>query len=258
MAFTLDNIVVDRIQYGVATDVADTKLLYVLTELQNGQVQISADSKQARDAQGNLVKKFWQGKSGTFTATNAMVNLNVIGSQSGEGIQKLKENDAFVGIHTGKSGEVVKTTGIVEGSAKVHELLKNGTMGDDVTASCTVDTAAGTVTLPAKSGVEKKYIIEYSRTAKADSAIVLRNRADKFPATIRLVLKVLAIDTCSPDTLRAGYLVLPSFQPSPEVNFELQTQSTLDYTGDLQISLCSDEKVLYEFYWAEDDTEDAE
>jgi len=45
MAFTLDNVVVDRIQYGVATDVADTKLLYVLTELQNGQVQISADSK---------------------------------------------------------------------------------------------------------------------------------------------------------------------------------------------------------------------
>lgn len=45
----------------------------------------------------------------------------------------------------------------------------------------------------------------------------------KFPGTVKLILKVLAIEPCTADTLRAGYLVLPSFQVSPEVSLGLTT-----------------------------------
>ena len=64
MAFKLDDIVIDRIQYGVATDMGDTTLLYVLTQLQDATVEITAESKESRDKDGTLIKKFWTGKSG--------------------------------------------------------------------------------------------------------------------------------------------------------------------------------------------------
>lgn len=38
MAFKLDDIVIDRIQYGVATTMADDRLLYTLTQLQDATV----------------------------------------------------------------------------------------------------------------------------------------------------------------------------------------------------------------------------
>jgi len=39
-------------------------------------------------------------------------------------------------------------------------------------------------------------------------------------------------------TLRAGYIYLPSFQVSPEVEITFSTDGTLDYSGDLQTDYC--------------------
>ena len=84
MGFTLDDIIIDRVQYGFAEDFNGNPL-YVLTQLQDATINISAESTDATDNQGNLVKRFWKAKTGEFTANNAMINLNVIGAASGEG-----------------------------------------------------------------------------------------------------------------------------------------------------------------------------
>lgn len=68
MAFQLDDIVVDRIQYAVAMTMDDTALLYTLTQLQDATVDITAESKESRDKDGTLIKKFWTGKSGKLLA----------------------------------------------------------------------------------------------------------------------------------------------------------------------------------------------
>lgn len=39
--FTLDDVIVDRIQYGLAMDTQDKTLLYTLTQLQDAQVEIT-------------------------------------------------------------------------------------------------------------------------------------------------------------------------------------------------------------------------
>lgn len=257
MAFKLDDIIIDRIQMAIATDTNDTEMYYVLTQLSEANIEITAESKEARDKDGTLIKKFWTGKSGTFTATNAMINLNVIGEASGSKKQALAASDLFPAIKTGKPGEVVATPYLSEGTLKVHVIGNNGTMGDNVTSKATATgygTEGATVTLPQDIEGATKFVMEYQRTNP--SAVVIRNQADKFPGTVRLVMKVLAIEPCSPDKLRAGYLVLPSFQVSPEVNVSLTTDATLDYTGDLQVNYCGTEKTLYEFYWAEDDIEE--
>jgi hypothetical protein len=61
---------------------------------------------------------------------------------------------------------------------------------------------------------------------------------------------------CESDIVRAAYVVLPNFQPSPELSIGLSTDSTIDFTGRLQTSYCGTDKVLYEIYVCADDEEE--
>ena len=65
--FRLDDIIIDRIQMGVATDFNDNPL-YTLTQLSDASISVSAESVDATDRDGVLIKRFWRAKTGTFTA----------------------------------------------------------------------------------------------------------------------------------------------------------------------------------------------
>ena len=54
MAFKLGDVIIDRIQYGVAED-CDGNLLYTLSQLTEATINISAESKEAKDKDGTLV-----------------------------------------------------------------------------------------------------------------------------------------------------------------------------------------------------------
>jgi hypothetical protein len=112
---------------------------------------------------------------------------------------------------------------------------------------------AGVLTLPTDESVVQ-YVVKYDRNVS--DGVAIKNRADKFPGTVKLTLKALCVDPCSADTLRACYIVLPSFQVSPETSIALQTDTQLEYKGDLQVDYCSTDKTLYEIYIASDDEED--
>lgn len=260
MSFRLDDIIIDRIQMAVAEDF-NGKLLYTLTQLADATINITAESKDAVDAQGTLIKRFYQGKQGEFTANNAMLNLNIVGAASGEG-KKVATADSKITmprIITVKAGETVELKEYEEGTVVVNALSNNGAMGEEFTmsaegsASATAFAVAGGVlTPPTAAGVEQ-YVVKYERKCADGVAIV--NKADKFPGTVRLTLKALCVDPCSADTLRACYIVLPSFQVSPEVEISLTTDAQLTYTGALQVDYCSAEKALYEIYICADDEE---
>ena len=87
MSFKLGDIIIDRILTGYAESLDGTPL-YALSQLADSTIDISADSKDATDQRGNLIKKFWQGKTGTYTANNAMINTNIIGAAAGTGVQE--------------------------------------------------------------------------------------------------------------------------------------------------------------------------
>lgn len=256
--FKLGDIIVDRIQLGVAESFND-ELLYVLTQLADATIDVTAESKDAVDATGTLVKRFWQGKTGTFTANNAMLNLNVLGSMSGEDPKIASEavQIEMPKIITVKSGDTATLTNFVEGTVRVHALSENGSMG---TKSYTKSTAASAdnfglttdgVFTPPTDAEETQYIVKYDR--KVSTGAMIKNRADKFPNTIKLTLKVLAVDPCSADTLKAAYIEMPSFQPSPETSMSLTTDAQLEFKGDLQVNYCSADKELYTFYWADEE-----
>jgi len=260
MSFKLDDIIIDRIQMAVAEDF-NGNLLYTLTQLADATINITAESKDAVDAQGTLIKRFYQGKQGEFTANNAMLNLNIVGAASGEG-KKVATADSKIPmprIITVKAGEKVALKEYEEGTVVVNALSNNGAMGAaldaEVVAAAIVE---GEFTAPVENDEAgnpiPQYVVKYER--KCADGVAIINKADKFPGTVRLTLKALCVDPCSADTLRACYIVLPSFQVSPEVEISLTTDAQLSYTGALQVDYCSSEKALYEIYICADDEEE--
>lgn len=260
MAFKLGDIIIDRIQYGFAEDFSGNPL-YTLSQLTEATINISAESKEAKDKDGTLVKKFWRGKTGTFEAKNAMINVNVVGSASGTDPEYATSDKKITmpKIVTVNAGSTITLTDFVEGTVTVSAYGANGNMGTvyskGTSASATeyALTEAGLLTPPTDEN-EVRYIVKYNRAVS--DGIAIYNKADEFPKTVKLTLKALCVDPCETDTLRACYIVLPSFQVSPEISLNLQTDTQLDYKGDLQVDYCSLDKTMYEFYFAADDEEE--
>lgn len=272
MAFKLGDLIIDRIVNGTAEVASGDdagKLLYMLTNLQEASINITADSVDAVDGTGAVIKTFYRGKTGEFTATNSTLSLPIINAMSGELEPK------YAGAGTGEAIDMpmiittsnktgIELKGITDGGEDnhivVHGVEKNGTLGDQLKATVdyaiTQGTGGANSTMTITDNNYTSYIIKYNRSVTKDG-IKIVNRSDKFPTTVKLTLKVLIVDPCETDIVRAAYVVLPSFQPSAEIDMTFSTDATLDFTGTLQTSYCGTEKVLYEIYVCYDDTEDA-
>lgn len=265
MAFKLGDLIVDRIQYGVAEDFSGN-LLYTLTQLSDASIEITADSTDAVDQTGTLIKRFWRAKTGTFTATNAMINLNILGAKAGQDpvfasedsqikmpkIVEVKAGSTLTlsrGYDTEKGDKLAVYAFGTNGSADTSKKYTLGTAASDKEFAV----ADGVLTPPTDKD-EARYLVVYDR--QVSEGVAVYNSADKFPRTVHLILKALAVDPCDAGTLRAVYIDIPSFQPSPELTLTLTTDGTLDYNGDLQVDYCSSDKALFTVYWANEDEED--
>lgn len=252
MAFSMDGIVIDRIQYGIAEDFSGN-VLYTLTQLADAEIAITAESKEARDANGTLIKKFYTGKSGTFTANNAILDFNIMAEAAGTPKMVASEESKIVmpGVKTVELGTAtVELVGAVEGTISVVGIAGNGTMIKNYALGEGFQYADGTLTLPTDVEGVANFVVKYNREVSTGVKVV--NKADEFPRTIKLTLKALAVDVCEPDVLRSVMIVMPSFQVSPETTMNLTTDAQLQYSGDLQVAYCSGEKVLYEVYFTDD------
>ena len=170
-------------------------------------------------------KKPYDNKS-TFTATNAMINLNIIGAMSsGDGYRTASTGNLIEmpKIFTVKKGtESIQLPDYDKSSSKIHvaEEANNGAMGKVYTADTSATAKnysvsdSGLLTLPTDATADQ-FVVLYKR--KVASGVEITNRADKFPSTVSLYIKALAYEPCTADTLRAVVIYLPSFQVSPEV-----------------------------------------
>lgn len=261
--FRLGDFAFDRIQMGVAENFND-ELLYALMQLADATIDITAgETKEIRDKDGNLVRKIYQAKEGTFSANNAMMNTNILSAAGGSPIERATQDKimAMPSIEIVKAGSTITLTDAVEGSVKVMGAYKNGASGDAYTLGTTASATefaynaeTGVVTPPTVTGDDApaEYLVVYEKNQK--DGFKIANIADKFPATIKLTLKALYVDPCLKDHVRPAYIVLPSFQPSPEVSVATATDTQLEYKGDLQIDYCGEDKALYYIYFPNETT----
>lgn len=264
--FNLGSFAVSEILWGTAQNFSD-ELLYTLDQLSSGSIEISSDPTEITDKNGNVVRTIYKSKSGTFSATSALLSPAVINASSGSDIEYASqaapiEMPKITIVNAGASADVsdAKT-----GSIKVIGIYGNGANGktliqgtaasyENGTYKLVTDpnTGAVTVTMPAVAdGDPTQYLVKYQRDM--ESGMKLSNLADKFPDTVRLTLYVAIVDPCS-DTLRAAYVYAPSAQADPSMTVSLDSDSQeTDVTYNLQVDYCSTSKVLYYIYFPDED-----
>lgn len=262
MAFNLGNFAVKEIIYGVAQNF-ENELLYTLDQLTSASIEITSDPIEIKDKNGNVIRTIYQSKSGSFTASSALLSPALLNAQSGVDMEIASASAAvempFVTIVS--AGTTIDAADAKTGTIHVMGLYNNGANGKVLTqgtsavvdVSFAYDTSAKTITVPANAdGAPTKYLVKYDRDA--ESGYKLTNTASQFPDTIHLTLYVAIVDPCE-DAYRAAYVYIPSFQPDPSVTINLDAESTeTDYKGNLQIDYCdSVDKVLYYIYFPDED-----
>ena len=277
MAFKLGDVIVDRLQFGYGAKSNGTPL-YALTQLTQANIDITADSTDINDKDGNLVYRKYTGKKGEVTATNAFLNLAVVETISATDAEIATTDKGIVMpmIQIVKAGETLDITGFVEGSIHVNALSTKGSMGKDEfkkgsAASATEyaikhteasgepnNTPASDVLTPPTAEGETQYIVKYKKTIKSGAKIT--NSGKKFPKSHELFFKALVVDKCETDVLKAAIIHIPSFMPSPEFSLALQggDSQTMDYKGSMMLNACSTDGELFSIYYIDEEEDDIE
>lgn len=261
MAFKLGNFAVKEILYGLAQDFSDN-MLYTLDQLTSAQIEISSDPTQITDKRGNVIRNVYKSKSGTFSATSALLSPAVLQAQSGSVAQMADAEHPITMPHIEvvSPAKVIDVANAKEGTIHVLGIYNNGADGKELSAGTSAvvdktyayDDANKTVTVPAAAeGAPDQYLIKYDRDMTEGMKIA--NSANDVPATIKLTLYAAIMDPCS-DTYKSAYIVLPSFQPDPSttISFDSENQN-VDFKGNLQVDFCGCDKSLYFIYFDNDD-----
>lgn len=262
--FKLGDIIVDRCQYAIAENLDGTELLYTLTQIADMTIEVSAEPTEVTDAMGALMMTIYRAKTGSLTATNALVNTNIIQAVSGSDAEYASSAKKLPMPKTVivKAGQTATLTGLVEGTVLVAPRYTNGSIGVKkyTAGEAASDTQykideSNVFTPPTVADGEEhtEYLVKYIREVSDGATIT--NLADKFPKAVKLTIKILYYDPCEPDTLRGGWVEIPQFQVAPDTTIAFATDSQLDYTGSLLAPYCSLSKELYKLHFAAEDEE---
>lgn len=268
MAFKLGDVIIDRLQFGYGARKNGTPL-YALTQLNNANIDITADTTDIKDKDGNLAYRKYTGKKAEVSATNAFINLAVIETISAADAEIASDTNTInmPVIQTVKSGETLDVTGYITGTVVVSAIYNGAidakkvyTIGTAASATefaitnteATGDTPASATLTPPTDTSEVEYLVKYTKAVKSGAKITIS--ADKFPKAHELFFKALAVDPCDKEDFRAVIVHIPEFIPSPELSLALQggDSQTMDYKGAILANTCSTDKTLVEVYFIDE------
>lgn len=262
MAFKLGDVIIDRLQFGYGADKASNKALYALTQLSNATIDITADSTDVTDKDGNLVYRKYSGKKGEITATNAFLNLAIVEAISAT-TASTATNEQPIEMpifKIVKAGETLDVTDAVADSFVVNALSTNGSLGKEYTkatgdATGTEYGVTGDTLTPPTDAEEKQYLVKFKKKVKSGARVAITG--NKYPKAHELYFKALAVDKCNVGSFRAVVIHIPSFIPSPEVSIALEggDSQTMDYTGAILTDTCSVDQDMVEIFFI-DEVED--
>lgn len=267
MAFKLGDVIVDRIMFGYGAKSNGTPL-YALTQLTEANIDITADSTDIKDKDGNLVYRKYTGKKGEVTAKNAFMNLAVIEALSAADAEIATKDNGIVMpiITTVNAGQTLDITNYVEDSVVVNALSLKGAIGQEyklgtsasatefaITTNTDEETSVTTTTLTLPTDTDEvQYIVKYKKMVYSGAKIV--NSGDKFPKAHELYFKALVVDPCDKESFRAAIIYIPSFMPSPELTVALRggDDQSMDYKGAMMLDTCSVGKEMFVLYFIDE------
>ena len=277
MADTLnfDKLVIDRVVDGWFEDKKNHDLLAVLDQISSLSISTSSETKDKTDAQGNLIKRYFTSKSVEVTGENAVVSLNLMGLQTGTGVQTgtdvkavprilqvAKTNqgivlpDVPIGVSTeSEEDDTLVVYGTFEnGLVDISKKYEKGDTAGAGTYAVTVSDGVATITLPtdATDSVQIKY--EYDITGDKLAARVDQD-GKSFPKECKATFRVLCSDICQTDVSRALYIVFPAFQMSPDFDWDVSTDATQSFSATALKDYCAKKQLLFYVALAEDSDE---
>lgn len=256
--FRLGNFSIDEIIQATAEDF-DGNILYALDQLSSASIEISSESTDITDKNGNVVRTIYKSKTGTFNSTNAFLNPQIMAAGTGSAIENAGIGSAIVmpKIEVIPAGATVALDATIDpdtlqvigifGAGANSEALTKAAGSVAAPGKYAFDADSHEITLPAAGANEPiNYLVKYDR--EVTSGIKITNTADKFPQTVKLTLYCSYVDPCD-DQLRAAYVVLPSFQASPETTVSLSSdEQEMDFNGSIQVDYCATSPALYYIY----------
>lgn len=266
MAIKLGNFSIDEI-IRAAAESFDGQLLYTLDQLQSASIEITSESSDVTDKNGNVVRRIYKSKQGTFSATSAFMTPAILNNASGSSIEQATSSATIsmpeimiigagsnaVSLDANVDASTIKVMGIFAGGANGASLTKITTGDptyDEATSTYTYlyDATNKKITVPASgTGKPVQYFVMYNYAN--NKGIVMKNVATKFPDACKLTLYCSYVDPCS-DALKACYVVFPSFNASPETTINLNAdEQTMDFAGNLNVDYCANESILYYIYF---------
>lgn len=263
--FNLDGVLWDSALHAVADDPKTGKVYYRLPDISDVSIDISADTKDSTDKDGALIKRSYTAKAASVTLTNTHLVLGAYAGTTGsekimvDQVGEVEAPKMLLIDPTKDTYELPDTP--VTGTLSVTPVYKDGGTGESYTLSdgeadentkFKLDTKTITFPTNVKKNAEiVQLLIKYDYKCK--DTVIVENYADKFPKTVRLTIVGLYCDPCDKDVLRLGYIVFPSFQPSPETTIAMKNDSTFDYKGDAQSDYCARKKRLFYMVFPKDD-----
>lgn len=255
MAFDVNNFVIDHVLRGVMISTADGSLMYSINQIEDPSLSCSSEEREAVDALGTPIMTFQNGKNAEFSASNSILDLNLLATQMGTE-KEIASAEEKITVPVFYTGEVKDATFTLEKTPKapiseIYELRGDGTTGQKYTlttsapgeAEFAYDTATKKVTLNESVEDGKQFFVVYETESAA--AVQVTNSATNYPKAGKFIMEVLGCDVCDPTTLVYAYVIFPNAKLSSDVDVSFTTDGKHPFSMKAQQAYCDKKKVLF-------------
>lgn len=261
MAFVFDDMVIDRV-LEITFRNSKGEVLGGLNQVTDFSINQSSETKDKTDAQGTLVKRFYTSKSVEVSGTSSFPSLSLIALINGTQKDVASEDETLklpsIERYAASASPVtlkyepigtVSVCGLT--ASGVPDPTLNYTLGDEA-GEDTFAIVGKTLTLPTNAADHVQVVYEYNAT----SAVAVTDKSTGFPKTCEMLCKVLVSEACDPESVRIAYIAFPSYQMSPDMDWTIDTESGLGFSGTAQVSYCGGDQALFTVSVSEDDIEE--
>jgi hypothetical protein len=268
-----DNFVYDRTEMTIVRDPSTKDILGWFTETSNVSIEIGADSQTKTDATGAAIRTFYNAKTASFSAEQALWNLDLVAISQGADVEEGTEivpvrvpvvEQVVVGESapgTKNTTIVLKATPLGTMGAEISQIVavNGGNKGKKYTVSATasantfeIDAKTKTITLPTDSSITKdtEFLIIYEANSTTAKRVTVS--ADKFPKQVELIFVSIFTDPCDENDEYAGYIWVEKAKADPNMSITLDREGTFPFSFTADQKWCDKTKKLFDIIIEED------
>lgn len=259
--FVFEDMLIDRVLEIVFRN-SQGEVLGGLNQVSDFSINQTSETKDKTDAQGVLIKRFFTAKNVEVSGTSALPSLSLIALINGTKKDVATEEAPMILPSMEKfaaSASPVTLKYMPVGTVSVCGLTASGV--PDPSLNYTLADEAGedtfaivgkTVTLPTNAADHVQITYNYSAT----SAVAVTDKSTGFPKSCEMLVKALVCEACDKENMRLAYVSFPAFQMAPDMDWTIDTESGLGFSGAAQVDYCGGEQALFTVSVSEDDIEE--